>query len=847
MNAILSRVLARLRTVFRLEPAREAMRDAKGIRLAHDLVQDLRYALRVIRRDPGFAAVAIATLALVIGGNTAIFSVVDAVLLAPLNFPSADRLIVVSEQTPARPEMAVAYPDYLDWLARQSTFESLAASIVVGGVLTGQGDAERVFGRAVSRNFLPTLGVSPSLGRTFSVDEDRPGGVRVVILGYALWQRRYGSDPAIVGRTITYNGDPYTVVGVLPASFDYYGVANANNDFLVPLGPLSDAAYMNDRNSHPVRVIGRLQPDVPIERGRADLSAVAAALAVEHPETNRSVGITTRPLLEDYVGDVRVALSVLLAASLVVLAVACANLANLLLARGAARRREFAVRLALGAGRFRIVRQLLTEGLLLSAVGGAFGVFLGTSAAQAVDGIAPDTLPRVTGVAIDWRVIAFSIGITALAGLAFAVGPALQVSGVDVRRFLGDGGRGSTSAGRRMRDVLVAAQIALCIALLIGAGLLVRSFSALLRVDPGFDPNHVVTMRVRLPDGRYRERIRVLSVLDQTLSRVSLIPGVESACLTTGVPLGRANDERFSIEGEPAPPRERAPVALTQWVSEGFHRTFGIPLLAGRVFTTADREGAADVALVDDEFVRRMFPGSEMGAAVGRRIQLAGEPGRWRQIVGVVRHLRHNGLDEQPRVEVYAPYLQMEPGWQLEIGRAMDLAVRSHDEAQSVVAAVRLQVRAVDPEVPLSHVRTMPEAIRISLAPRVFTLTLLGAFAAIALILCSVGLYGAMSYAVTQRTREIGLRIALGAQPREVLALMMGHAVRLIGAGVVVGIVAAGLGGRLLRDLLYAVQPADAITFAAAAIVLSAIALLATYVPAKRATRLDPLHTLRAD
>jgi len=837
---------AALRAFGGVEPAREAMRDASAVRLLTDLKQDAAYALRMLRRDPALAIVATLTLALVIGANAAVFSVVNAVLLRPLSFPSADRLVVISEQTPIRPQMGVAYPDYRDWSARNTTFDSMGASIVIGGVLTGGGQPERVFGRAVTASFFRTLGVPLHAGRWFTDTEDRPGGERVVVLSHALWQRRYGADPSIVGRTVNYNGDPYAVIGVLPASFDYYGVDNANNDIFLPLGHLEDNDYMKDRDSHPVRVLGRMKGQATIDQARADLATIAASLALEHPGSNRGVGTEVRPLLDDYVGDVRLTLAVLLAAALLVLLVASANIANLLLARGSARRREIALRLALGAGRLRIMRQLITESLVLAVFGGALGVVVGTSAARMLDRLAPNSLPRLTDVQIDVRVVVFSIAVTVLAGLAFGAAPALQASGIDLRRFLGEGGRSQAPRARRMREVLAVTQMALCIALVVGAGLLVRSYSALLRADPGFDAHDVITMRIRLPDGRYRDRARVLSVLEQALTRIAGMRGVESAALATGVPLGRANDERYVVDGQAAPSRERTPVALVQWVTPGFHRTLRIGLLAGRYFTAADRENAADVAIVDEEFSARTFPGGN-SAAIGRRVQLAGERGRWREIVGVVRHIRHAALDEKPRAEVYAPFDQMDASWQLEIGRAMDVAIRSRDGEAPVVAGVREQLRAIDPELPLSHVRTMDDALAMSMAPRTFTLTLLGLFAGVAVVLCVVGLYGVTSYAVTQRTREIGIRMALGARPGEVVALLMGRGAIVIAAGLVLGLAASMVCGRVLQDLLYGVRPRDPVTFGVAAGALCIVAAVASYLPARRATRLDPVAALRND
>lgn len=804
----------------------------------------MKYALRSLCRDRGLAIAVTLTLALAIGGNAAIFSVVNGVLLKPLNVPAPDRLVVISEQTAVRPDMGVSYPDYLDWRSRQTSFDDMAASLIIGGVLTGGGDAERVFGRAVTRSFFSTLRAPFHLGRGFNADEDRPGGTPAAVLSYALWQRRYGADPALVGRTVTYNDEVYTVVGVLTAGFDLYGRNNANNDFFVPLGPLTTADYMRQRERHPARVVGRMKAGVSIERATADLSAIAGALATQYPGSNTGVAVRVRSLLDDYVGDVRVTLTALMAAAALVLAVACANIANLLLARAAARRRDVAVRLALGASRLRVVADSCLESVLLSVAGGALGLFVASIATDGLRSLSPDVLPRLADVALEWRVIAFTAAVSVAAGLALGAAPAFVASGADLRRSLGDGGRSSTSGGRRLREALVVAQVALSIALLVGAGLLARSFAALLLTDPGYKPTGVVTMRVRLPDGRYRQRERVVAMLDETLRRVTSLPGVESAALTTGVPLGRANEERYLVEGQPPPPHDRVPVALTQWVSADYHRTFAIDLLGGRLFTAADREGRQDVAIVDEEFERRMFPAGPSRPALGRRVHLAGEPGRWRTIVGVVRHVRHASLDEQPRVEVYAPYLQMDPSWQLEIGRAMDVAVRSSRDAASVVAGVRQAVQGIDPDIPLSHVRAMDEALSDSLTPRVLNAGLLGLFAVVALLMCVVGLYAVMSYAVTQRTREIGVRVALGAAPPQILRLLLGASARIVAIGLVLGLGIAIASGRLLQGMLYAVDARDPMTFALAALLLTVVAGLAAYLPARRATELSPVVAL---
>jgi predicted permease len=798
-----------------------------------------------MRNNVSLTAVVVLTMALTIGANTAIFSVANGILLKPLPFPASERLTVIREQSQTRPDLPVAYPDYLDWLVRTHAFDDMGASIVIGGILTGGGAPERVFGRAVTRSFFSTIGVTLLAGRTFTAEEDRPGGNRVMMIGYGLWQRRFGGDVSVVGRGVTYNGEAYSIVGVLPADFDFYGRANGNNDIFLPLGHLANETWMQSRDTHPLAVIGRLKPGVSLAAGRADLAAVNASLAVEYPATNAGVGVAVRTLLEDYVGDVRLALTVLVAAAALVLAVACSNVANLLMARATTRRREIAMRLAIGASHGRIVRQLLTEALMLAGVGGLLGAAAGWWATRLLPAIAGNVLPRLVDAAPDWRVAVFVMTITTLAGIVFAVTPALQLRHVDVQQLLRGGGRGVAGGGHSLRDALVAAQVALCVALLIAAGLLLRTLVTLTHVDPGYVAENVVTMRVRLPDAVYRERTQDLSFLRQLLPRLSSINGVERACLTTGVPLGRATDERFMVAGQQPAPDNQLPIALVQWVSPDCHRAFGITLIAGRYFTDADREGSAAVAIVDDELARRFFPSRPPSSALGARVRLAGaEPG-WRAIVGVVRHLRHASLDEDPRPEIYAPFEQTNPDWQVQVGRAMDIAVRGPGDPEALVGAVRREVQALDSELPLSNVRTLADAVAGSLAPRRFTLALLAGFASTALILCVLGVYSVISYSVAQRTREIGVRLALGARPFDVLRLEMVRGMRPVWAGVVLGLGGAFGSARVLQRLLYGVTARDPLTFAGGGALLVLVAACASYVPARRATRVEPVVSLR--
>jgi predicted permease len=584
---------------------------------------------------------------------------------------------------------------------------------------------------------------------------------------------------------------------------------------------------------------------VTAARAQPDLSRIAAALAAEYPSTNAGVTVVIRSMLDDYVGDVRRMLWVLLASALLVLTIACANIANLLLARAGARSREVAMRLALGAGRWRVVRQLLTEHLLLAAGGGVLGALLGWWGTTALGPFASRTLPRISEISLDWRVLAFTLAVTACAGLFFGLVPALRGARTDVQPALRESGRGIAQGSRRLRDMLVVVEIALSLALLAGAGLLVRSFTRLADVDPGYDPRGVLTLRLRLPDAAYRDPGRVAVTLDQMLSRIAALPGVQAAALTTGVPFGRDFPEPFALGGRADVPVRQAPVALTQWVTPGYLDALRIAVVAGRGFTMADDARGALVALVDEEFVRVHFDGRPPSAAIGERIRFPQIDDRWRTIVGVVRHVRHGALDEPGRAEAYGPYPQLETGWRTEIGRAMDVTVRSTVDPAALLEAIKAQVRAVDPDVPLSHTHTLTEATSLSIAPRVFNLRLAAAFAVAALLLCLVGVYGVMSYAVSERTREIGVRLALGADPRSMLALVLGRGVRLAAMGAAAGLLLAAAVGRSLEGLLYAVKPGDPATLAAVTVLLFVVSAAGSFLPARRATRVDPLAALR--
>jgi len=815
-------------------PAPEApvLGEARG-NLLSSIGQDLRYAARMLVKNRGFTAVALIALTLGVGANTAIFSVINTVMLRPLPFAEPERLVRIWESFPEGgwPTFSASHPNFLDWRAKNTSFEQLAAFTDVGLALTSQNDAEILRGIAVTADYLPTLGISPMLGRNFRPDEDVPGGnTRVVILTYGFWQRQFGGDPDVLQKTMTLNGAPFSVIGVLPESFAF---ATPTLELLVPLAP--DPA--RSRGDHRLRVIGRLKPGTTMAQAHAEFSAIAAQLATQFPASNRGWTVVFRSFYEWLVPEQsRQSLLVMAGAVALVLLIACGNVASLLLARGSERQREISIRAALGAARSRILRQLLIEALLLSLIGGALGMAAAVGANRLLLAYAPDALPRLNELSLDARVLGFALLSAIVTGLLFGLVPALQASRPNLTDTLKEGTGGGTRR-QRFRHLLVVGEVALSVALLIGAGLLIRSFWRLQRVDPGFDGTRLLTMRVNLSGLRYPNGDARRVFYDRLLSDVRALPGVEQAATSSIVPLGGGNTStEVKLLGR-AQGTGRVPGADWRNVSPGYFRTLGIPL-RGRDFNEADTAQSQPVTILSEAAARQYFPGED---PVGKTIILSSFGDNPMTVIGVAGDVRNNALATDAGPTVYGS-ATVYSGW-----NPMFLAIRTAGDPAALTASMRAAVRAIDASVPAYDVRTAEELIAQSLGSRRFNMYLLGCFAAIALLLACVGLFGVMSYLVSMRTRDIGIRLALGAAPGSVLRLILSHGLLLTTIGVAIG-VAGGLAlTGTMRTLLFGVEPTDTVTFVSVPLLLIAVALVACYVPARHAMRVDPLIALRSE
>ena len=795
------------------------------------LLKDLRYAARSLMRRPAFTAVAVITLALGIGANTAIFSVVHGVLLEPLPYPESDRLVALRQaKLPAQPDTQVAPGNFLEWQRQNTTFASVAAYRTVSYNLTGDGNPERLLAGRVSIGLFKLLGAQPLLGRDFLAKEDQPGREKVVIVSEGLWARRFGSDANILGKALKLDGEDFAVIGVMPAAFRLPD--QRERELWTPI-----AFKDNERALYQARyidAIGRLKPEASLAQAQSEMTTIAARLAQEHPDANTGWTITVKPLLDFVVGDVKTVLWVLFGAVALVLLIACANVTNLLLARATTRQKEMAVRAALGAGRARIVRQLATESLLLALLGALAGWPLASWGLRALLVAAPADLPRLASVSIDNRALLFTLGVALLTALIFGLVPALQVLRFDSNPALKDQ-RSRSVRQQRIGSLLIASEVALALMLLVGGGLLLRTVWQLNRVDPGFDVRNALAVTIQLPQKKYAGPPQMARFADQLVQQVSTLPGVEATGVARIMPIVHDLPTGLYFEGRARENDTELPQTNYSAVSPGYFKAMGIPLIAGRAFTGADAEDAARVAIVSQTLAQRYFPN---GDAIGKRINVNTGPESYREIVGIVGDVKQNGLTRETKPHTYEPFAQAP-------NQFMTLIVRSTTDPASLVPAIRSQVLAIDSELPLQRVTTLDRMIANSIRQQRFTSIVLSVFAGVALLLAAAGLYGVISYSVAQRTHELGIRVALGAQVKDVMQLVLRQGMTMVIVGEVIGIIGAFALMRLLGGLLFGVTPADAVTFVAVTIGLTIVALLACYIPARRATKVDPLVALR--
>jgi predicted permease len=808
------------------------------------LLQDLRYAVRMLLKSSGFAAIAVLTLALGIGANTTLFSVVNGVLLNPLPYPHSEQLVTVYASTPGFEQGPLVYLNFLDWQRDTRTFSSMALYRNQNYNVAFTAEAERLSGYMISADFFSTLGVQPILGRTFRSEDDQLGAAPVVVLGGGLWSRKFGSSPDVIGKSLTLNGTSYVVVGVIPAGFTFYG---QDRDVYTPIGQWSDPSFRDRRISVSAHGLGRLKPGVTVPQAQADMDVVARNLAAEFPVADKDTGIVLVSMKEDIVGNVQPFLLVLLAAVGFLLLIACANVANLLLARSMGRSREFAVRAALGAGHARVVRQLLTESVLLAGLGGALGLLLAFFGTKAVLHTLPGTLPRVEEIALDGRVLLFTLTLSLFAAIVFGLAPALKGSRVDLMEILRDSGRGSVGARHRMQGVFVAIEVATALVLLIGAGLMLRSLSALWRVNPGYNPSHAITFSLSMPGSTATTSAETRARLRQFDDKMSSIPGVQAVSVTLGSrPMIHDSFLPFWIEGQPKPANDNEMhQAMYYLVEAGFEQAMGITLQRGRFVTPQDNENTPVVIDIDDVFARTWFPDEN---PVGKRVHLQ-QFNVTAEIIGVVGHVKQwgPGPDRPSAVEAqfYYPFMQLPEKLMPMVANGVAVVLRTAGDPAAVMGPVRRAVEQNDSREVIYAVQTLDEVIAGSFAARRLSMILLGIFAALALALSCVGIYGVISYVVGQRTHEIGVRVALGAQRRDVMRLVLGEGAKMALAGVAAGIAAALGLTRLMANQLFGVTAQDPLTFAVVAVVLTLVALLACYLPARRAMRVDPMVALR--
>jgi predicted permease len=813
------------------------------------LIQDIRYAFRLLIKNPGFTIVAILTLALGIGANTAIFSVVDSVLLRPLPYPGPDKLVAISEKTANFESSSISYPNFLDWQRRNTSFSVLAAYRQDDYSLTGSGETERVRVAMISHGFFEILGINPVRGRLFTADDDRLGTARVVLIGGGLWQRKFGSSPDIVGKSLRLNGDSYTVVGVIPRDFRLDAVNIEDiKDVYIPVGEYADPLFQQRDVHEGMRAIARLKPGVTLAAARADMDRIANELASEYPDADKGAGIRVSLLKDSIVYEVEPFLLVLLGAVVFVLLIACVNVANLQLSRATARAREFAIRAALGAGQSRVVRQLLTESVMLGLAGGALGLLVAGWGTQAAIRLVPETLPRAQEIGLDGRVLTFTLVVSVVAGVLFGLAPALRTARPNLQDTLRESGRGRSGARHRAQGVFVAVEMAMALVLLIGAGLMIRSLVELWNVQPGFNPQRVLTFGVAMSPAFAATPVSQRAAVRSLDEQLKTVPGIEAVAPTFGaLPMYGDDELPFWPEDQPRPANEsEMHQSLFYLTSSGYLNAMGIPLLRGRFLTADDYERSPAVVVIDESFAKQYFPNQD---PIGKRIHVGifeVDP----QIIGIVGHVKHWGLDvdgdaKHPiRAQAYMAMMQIPDRlWVGALGTSV--VVRTKGSPAAAVPAIREAVEKMNAENVVYDTKPMEEIVNDSLAGKRFSMILLSVFAAIALLLSSIGIYGVISYVVGQRTHEIGIRIALGAQQSSVLRLMLGEGMKMALIGVGIGVVLAIGLTRLLSKMVFGVSTTDPLTFIGVAALLAGVALFACYIPARRAMRVDPMVALR--
>jgi predicted permease len=804
------------------------------------LLNDIRYGIRGLLKRPGFTAISVITLALGIGANTAIFSVVNAVLLKPLQLRDPENLVMVWEDAAfvGFPRNTPAPANYVDWKTQNHSFDDMAASATASFNLTGDGEPERVSAYSVTANFLPLLGVQPLLGRVFVPDEDRPGANKVTILSYQLWQSRYGGDRQIINRNIQLDGEKYTVVGVMPAGFQFL-----DNEVRLWVPLRLEPADLTNRGGHYLTVVARLKQDVNLTQAQADISAIMVRIAKDYPNESfgGKLGAIVLPMREQLVGDVRGSLLLLLVAVAFVLLIACANVAGLLLARAVSRRREIALRVALGANRLRVVRQLLTESLLLASMGGVIGSALAVWSFAFLQKLIPENMAASTSLKLDLRILLFALVVSIITGIVFGLAPALQAANVDLNEALKQNSSRTTSTGR-LRNAMIVFEVALSLVLLVGAGLLIQTLFQLFNQYSVLAPEKVLTLRTVLPLAKYKEPQQRIGFYQQVLKRVEHLPGVVSAGYSTTVPLSwKGGTSGFYPEGIKEPIPGMAYDANHRQVSADYLKTMNIPLRQGRYFDDRDNEQSLAVVIINETMARQYWPSE---SALGRRFKLddsdANRP--WMEVVGIVADIRQMGLDVPVKAEMYMPYRQVKD---YEFYAPRDLVIRTSGDTASLIGGVRQAVREVDPDQPISNVATMAELLGVEAAQRQMGMIMLVAFAVLALLLASLGIYGLLAYFVTQHTNEIGVRLALGATRRNIVMLVLRKGMGLTLLGVTIGLAVSFALTRLMSSLLFGVKAADPLTFVIVPLLLAVVALLACSIPARRATKVDPMVALR--